>query len=63
LHTAMKPQIRKALFQDMNDIATSTKSSLKEVCQVFSEKTDAIAQEMHISKVQPMVFKVLASAK
>jgi hypothetical protein len=63
LYTAMKPQMRKALVQDMTDTATSIKSSVKEVCHAFSENADAIAQEMHLSKVQPVVFKVLTSAK
>lgn len=63
LYTLIQPQLRKTIVQNMNDIATSEKISLKEVCQRFSENADAIVQEMQLAKVHPVLFKALTSAK
>jgi len=59
----IKPQLRKLIVQDMNDIATSNKISVKEGCQLISENADTLIKEMHLSKMQPAVFQALSSAK
>ena len=61
LYTEIEPLLRKAVVQDMNDIATAKKISLKSACQFISNNALALAGDMHISKVQPTVYNALMS--
>jgi hypothetical protein len=63
LYSLIKSEARQMVVQDMNDIAASNKFSIKEGCQMLSDNANAFVQEMHISKVHPMVFKALTLAK
>lgn len=62
-YALIKSQLRKAIVQDMNDIATMHKISVKEACKLVSENANALVKEMHLSKLQPVVFQALSSAK
>ena len=63
LYALLKSQFRKMIQQDMNDIATANKVTLKEACQLISENGESLAKEMHLSKAQPAVYQALFSPK
>jgi len=62
LYAMLKPQLRKVIEQDMRDIASANKISLREACELISKEGTKLATEMHISKVQPDVYRVLAGS-
>lgn len=59
LYNVIKPQMRKQVIQDMNDLASMSKIGLTEACQLLADNGDATAADMHISKIQPLVFDVI----
>ena len=63
VYSLLKPQLRKMILQDMNDIASTNKVTLKQACELIAENSDALVKEMHLSKVQPAVYQALSSAK
>ncbi len=63
VYALFKPQLRKMIQQDMNDIATANKVTLKEACQLIAENGESLAKEMHLSKMRPAVYQALSSPK
>ncbi|MGH8556766.1 MAG: hypothetical protein ACRESZ_04755 [Methylococcales bacterium] len=63
VYTLLKPQLRKIILQDMNDIAATNKITLKQACELIAENADVLVKEMHLSKAQPAVYYALSSAK
>ena len=61
VYDLLKPQLRKMIQQDMNDISTAYKVTLKEACHLISENGESLAKEMHLSKLQPDVYQALSS--
>ena len=57
----LKSKMRESIVQDMNELASISKISLKEACQLLADNGDSAAADMHISKVQPDVFRVLSN--
>jgi len=53
------PRLRKVVNQDMNDIATARKLTIKQTCEEIATNGAAIAAGLHISKVQPAIYQVL----
>lgn len=43
----------------MNDLSSSLKVPVNEVCRFLAENGEAFAEEMHISKVMPAVYNAL----
>jgi len=52
-------QWRKVISDDMTGIANTNNISIKEACQLFAERGSEFAMKMHISTVQPAVYKAL----
>lgn len=59
LYELVQPQLRQMINQDMDDIARTQKTSVADACQWIADNGAALAEQMHISKVQPMVFREL----
>lgn len=63
LYGLVEKQLQQVIVQDMNDIASSNKMSLREACQLLASSGDVVAAEMHISKVQPAVYRTLTTGR
>jgi hypothetical protein len=55
----LKPHFRKTIIEDMAELSSSLNMPVNEVCRFFTENGEALAQEMHISKVNPAVYTAL----
>jgi hypothetical protein len=55
----LKPHFRKTIVEDMAELSSSLNIPVNEVCRFFAENGEALAQEMHISKVNPAVYTLL----
>jgi hypothetical protein len=55
----LKPHFRKMIIEDMAELSSSLNIPVNEVCRFFAENGEALAQEMHISKVNPAVYTLL----
>lgn len=63
LYAMLKPQLRQIIAQGMTDMSSSYKVSLKEACELIATNGATLASEMHISKMQPVVYNVLSSGR
>lgn len=63
LFDLVEKQLQQLIVQDMTDIATANKVSLREACQLIARNGEAVAAEMHISKVQPAVYRTLTTGR
>lgn len=59
LYVSLQPQMRKMLAQDMKDVGLQWNVSQQEACKLIAQNGEALANEMHISKSQPVVFQAL----
>ncbi|MFL6621879.1 MAG: hypothetical protein ACJ8NR_04595 [Sulfurifustis sp.] len=59
----VEKQLKQVIVQDMNDIAASNKVSVREACQMIASNGETVAAEMHISKVQPAVYRTLTTGR
>ncbi len=59
LYSMLQPQLQKLIIQDMKDIASTNKLSIKDACVLIADNGEALATQMHISKTQPKVYQVL----
>lgn len=59
IYTVIKPQLGPLVEQDMYDISKHYNLTIKEACELFVTKGDVIANNMHLSKIQPAVYQVL----
>jgi hypothetical protein len=60
-YTAMKPSLPEMVSRDMRDIASA--EQIGEACRLLAADADALATEMHLSKLQPAVFEALSAGK
>lgn len=63
LLTLLKPQFRPAVIRDMTDISSLLDVPVKDVCHIYSQNGETIAEEMHISKRIPSVYTALMSGE
>ena len=63
LYKIINPQILGMLEQDMNDLAASINGTPTDACIVMEEYGLEVAKEMHLSIMQPAVFKALHNDK
>jgi hypothetical protein len=63
LYTQIKPQLRDLLNTDMKFIADAGKTDAKGACELIIARADVLAGQMQLSKVQPMVERVLMAGK
>jgi hypothetical protein len=63
LYEMLQAQFRKTIADDMNDIASSQKLSVKQACELIADNGKEFAVEMHISKFQPVVYQVLTTGQ
>lgn len=61
LYAMLKPQFRQIIDQDMKDIAAANNASIKQACELIATNGQALAQAMHLSKIQPAVYGVLSA--
>ena len=59
LHNLIKHQLDEVVEKDMMDIGKMHNLNQKEVCNLFVSSGKEFASEMHLSKIQPHVFKVM----
>jgi hypothetical protein len=57
----VQPAMRGVIAQDMADIATQEKVSLKAACQIFVDSGTEMAAAMNLTKLQPAVAAALAA--
>lgn len=63
LYSLLEPQFQKMLLQDMNDISSTNKISMKDTCSLIADQGESLATRMHISKTQPKVYQVLLESQ
>jgi len=59
LYDMLKPQLVTVIEQDMTYIAKQNEVSLAEACQLISDNVSILMPDMHISVMQPVVYKAL----
>jgi len=59
VYALLADQFRKVVADDMNDMAATTKISLKDACNRLQDHAADLAAELSLSKVQPEVYKTL----
>lgn len=52
-------QFKKLVAEDINEIASDSKVSLRDACKVFEDRADEIAINMSYEKSQPTAYKAL----
>jgi hypothetical protein len=63
LHSMLKTQLRDMVRQDMQDVASAAKTSLKGACELVAENGTSVASEIHFSKAQPAAHRVLTGGR
>lgn len=63
LYAMLQPQLRPLIVQDMTDIASQNNVSIKGACELIADNGAALADQMHISKAQPVVYMALMEVK
>ena len=61
VYSALKPSLPEIVARDLRGIASADK--MAEACRLLADEADALAAEMHLSKLQPAVFETLAAGK
>ena len=59
----IQQQMRGMAEQQINDIATVNKTTTAGACDLIGSNADYLSAEMHISKLQPVVYAELMNAK
>jgi len=62
LYEGLRPTARKVIEQDMHDIAAAQGLSLSQACEALASAAEELVPEMHLSKMQPAIFKALVAA-
>ncbi len=61
LYKMLKPQLETVIEQDMAYIASENGVSLPEACKLISDNAPTLVPDMHISVMQPAVYRALVS--
>ncbi len=59
LYQMLKPQFLTVIDQDMTYIANENEVGVAEACRLISDHVDVLMSDMHISVMQPAVYKAL----
>jgi hypothetical protein len=59
LYELIHPQLQKVIAQDMSDIAAQYQVTNVQACQLVEDNGVAFAEAIHVSKIQPSVFREL----
>jgi len=62
-YNLIRVQLRVAAEQHITDIATVNKTTTSRACSLIASNATYLSSEMHISKMQPLVYKELTNAK
>ena len=57
LYKLIQPRLEKLIVQDMNDVASQYNVTTSEACQLVEENGVSFAETMHVSKIQPTVYR------
>jgi hypothetical protein len=60
VYLMLKPSLNKIVLHDMGDMSAQ---KMTEACQLLVINADAMAADMHISRLQPAVFEVLSGVQ
>ena len=62
-YSVIRTQLRGMAEQQMKDIASVNKTTIAGACELMASNADYLSAEMHISKLQPLVYAELTYAK